>query len=873
MKTALCVLSLLLCLHSPTLSNTVIRVGGLDGLDPQVNGKPLVTSLALSGGGARGISGIGLLKAFEDRDVQLHAIAGTSIGGIVGGLYACGYPADDISAIFRNLDISDLLSDEPRRSSMFASQRQERDRHLLTIRFDGFRPQIPQALTGGQKLTALMLHYTNGPNYLAGQDFTRLPIPFKTISTDIVSGEPVILSRGSLADALRATMAFPLAFTGVEQGDRLLMDGGMLMPVPVEIVREMTPTDIPVVAVNTTSPLLAKANISTPVDIANQVTSIMTAEKLVRQLDLADFVIEPVPTSYSSANFNNLDTLIALGYAAGQAMADSLAALRGRATTLPVYFPVSIDILADDSTLAAKLTRALPRRTFTLNQLTEDLKTVVRTESLYSLTATLQPTIGEVPPDFDADSLVNLTVEVRPSLPLSTTHIRFEGNRHFHDTTLLVLCTGDEETVSRSSLNSASERIADNYHAAGYDLAHVSDVQVDYEHREITFVIDEAIIQRVDVRDNERSKDWLIRSYVPLKAGKPFSTSRAARGIDNLYGTDLFDRVTLDLRPMDSGALVNIAVKERKYSQLRVGWHWDDEYQSEEFVELMDDNVGGVGMEYLVHAQYGNERRDIHTGLRFDRIFFTYFTAQLDVHYRELERNLFDEFGLTKGSRDENRWGFRVSLGQQLARLGSVTGSLEFEELETRDPGQESPRRLGLRTLSVSSLFETLDRTPFPHSGERHYLELTFAGKLIGGDIEYTRFFSSLETNRPLGDYVTYGLRMTIGLSRRGLPPSEKFYAGGMYSFAGFRTSELAGDKLLLINQELRLKLPLQLYLIGHWDNGDVYTTSDNIKLKNLQQGFGISIALDSPVGPFEFGYGNGDSPRERYYFNAGFTF
>ena len=101
------------------------------------------------------------------------------------------------------------------------------------VRLDGFHPKIPQGLTSGQLLTSLLSSLTSRAMYQSGGDFSKLTIPFRAVTTDVVSGQMDVLSSGSLADAMRATMAFPLAFTGVEDGGRLLMDGGMVAPVPV----------------------------------------------------------------------------------------------------------------------------------------------------------------------------------------------------------------------------------------------------------------------------------------------------------------------------------------------------------------------------------------------------------------------------------------------------------------------------------------------------------------------------------------------------------------------------------------------------------------------------------------------------------------
>jgi len=796
----------------------------MDGIDPYASEETRSVGLALSGGGARGLSAIGILRAFEEKGIEITAIAGTSIGAVIGGLYACGYTPDELEDIVRELDISALISNRPPRSTMFLARRQAREKYLLSVRFDGWRPQIPRALTGGQEITSLLTRLTTKANYLAGRDFTRFPIPFKTVGTDVVSGQAVILSRGSLADAMRASMAFPLAFTGVEQGDRLLMDGGMLMPVPVEVVRSMDDSSTLVVAVNTTSPLVGSKDLLTPVAIANQVTTIMTADKLRRQLNLADLVISPVGVEISSTDFKLTDSLISLGYQAGLRAADSIVAPGSSGRDTSIYHVRTFQVDCADTLVRCRFEQAGLEQPFTVSQLVADLKALARTEPVFRITAELKglPSTTDVEPHRQ----VALTLRVQPQPGVAEISFRFVGNSIYDDLTLARQCDFADSLLSPVDLRKALDRIINLYRVDGYDLVEVRRVEVDLERREITVFIDEAIISRIDVANNVRSRDWLLRSYFPIRRGRSFSLRKAAQGLSDLYGTELFERVTFDLEPSDSSALMTIRVKEKKYSQLRMGWHWHDEYQSEQFLELLDDNVNGIGLEFLTHLQYGPDRQSYYTGLRLNRIFFTYLTARL-----------------------------------------------QLLEVELEDHRDHTSDRFGLRTLHLESVVESFDRYPFPTRGKKHRFDLRFAGRLLGGEIEFSRFFTSIEAYYPLGPYLNYHPRLSVGLSRRGLPPSEKFYAGGSDSFAGYRVNELAGDKVFLLNQELRLKLPARFYLTGRFDLGDVYAGTEEIKPGQFRHGFGGALIFDSPIGPFELGFGGGDSPRDRVYFNAGLSF
>ena len=343
-----CLLSFLVAV--PVFSQT-FQVGGIGENGRQLPNSGPTVVLALSGGGARGIASIGILKAFEEKNIEISAIAGTSIGGVIGGLYACGYSPAEIEKVFRDIDWGEIFGNKPDRRAMFLTQRQDRDRHLLSVRFEDSRPTIPKGITGGQKLISLLTGLTMSANYRCGGNFDRLTIPFRTVSTDVVSGELIVIDSGSIADAMRATIAFPLAFTGFESDGRLLMDGGMLMPVPVFIARSLADSQAVLVAVNTTSPLQSLDELETPVHIANQVTTIMTADKMALQLKEADLVVTPAIKNYASTDFDQIDSLILIGYRDGLSAADNVLLMMGEKTAVSTvtFDRISCDRPAFDS--------------------------------------------------------------------------------------------------------------------------------------------------------------------------------------------------------------------------------------------------------------------------------------------------------------------------------------------------------------------------------------------------------------------------------------------------------------------------------------------------------------------------------------------
>lgn len=824
--------------------------------------------LALSGGGARGLSQVGILRAFEESGYDITAIAGTSIGGIIGGLYASGYKAADLDSIVRKIDFMKLFSNRPGRTTMFLTSRSERERSILSIRLDGFRPYIPQALTAGQKLTDLLTRLTLKANYRSNCDFSRLSIPFLAVTTDIVHGRKYLFDHGNLSDAMRATMAFPLAFTGVDQDSMILMDGGMVDPIPSDIVRSMSSDLDLIIAVNTASDLLDKDQISDPIDIANQVTSIMTIDKLRAGLDLADIVIEPEISGYSSTSFDQIDSLIERGYRAGLdavRQIDSIIFHRGDDDTL---FIEEVDFTLHG--MVKPVNFPFYRGQFLTKQMIGILaKDYYRDAGLFSLS--IKPEESGYLAGTFAKVHLHVTITARPRL--SDLQYEITGNTVIENQDILAILANGDSLLSSEKILTFSDSLTTLYENKGYDLAHIRSLRYQPDESKLYLDIDEALVRDIVITGNDKTKTWLIANNFGLSRGKPFSSRKASRGIANIYGTDLFDRVTMNVVPVDSGALVQVNVVEKKYTQFRFGWHWHDEYESEQFIEMLYDNLLGTGQELLGHFQYARRRQEYYLYLKADQFFGTSLTYRLQGFYGILERNNYDPDGNYLQTFRESRIGGEFVLGRQISRFGTVTGEMRFEEIKNDIIGG-GVDRIQLRSITFRSHVETFNRLPFTTEGKRHLFYITFANDILGGETEFTKLYSSIESYFPITDYLNFHPRVAFGYidTKFGIPSSERFYMGGHYSMYGYRTDELVGAKMFLANMELRAKLPFRLYLSARYDTGDIWSSVDQIKLKKLRHAFGFSLAYDSPIGPVDLGWGMSED-RDRFYVDIGFRF
>jgi NTE family protein len=284
--------------------------------------------LVLSGGGARGIAHIGVLKVLEELRVPVDYIAGTSMGSIVGGSYAVGMSPQEMEKRVLAADWDRVLADAPPRADRsFRSKALERGGVYgveAGVSKEGLL--LPQGAIAGQNLELFLAELTGGSIDIGS--FDALPIPFRAVATDIATGEAVVLERGNILAAMRSSMSVPGVFAPVEIDERLLLDGGLVRNLPVDVVRAMGAEVV--IAVNLGTPLLKREEIESVFSVSQQMLNILTEQNVQRslaELTEADVLIEPELGRYSASDFQNSATTVPIGEAAARKVADRLRAL------------------------------------------------------------------------------------------------------------------------------------------------------------------------------------------------------------------------------------------------------------------------------------------------------------------------------------------------------------------------------------------------------------------------------------------------------------------------------------------------------------------------------------------------------------------
>ena len=282
--------------------------------------------LVLSGGGAKGLAHIGALKVIEDAGIKIDYIGGTSMGAIVGALYASGYSAHELDSIFNATDFAQLIQDNVPRSAKTFYEKEDSERYALTLPFDNFKVSFPQAISGGQniynELVRLLYHVKDV------KDFNKLPIPFLCIATNVETGKPVLLDNGYLPEAIMASGTFPSLFEPTEIDGNILIDGGVVNNYPIDEVRELG-ADI-IIGIDVQDELADREALSSAPEILLQINNYRTVNDMILKKGKTDIYIKPNIEDFSVISFERGPEIIKSGEEGAKEKIDELNAIGQR---------------------------------------------------------------------------------------------------------------------------------------------------------------------------------------------------------------------------------------------------------------------------------------------------------------------------------------------------------------------------------------------------------------------------------------------------------------------------------------------------------------------------------------------------------------
>jgi NTE family protein len=837
--------------------------------------------LALAGGGARAAASIGVLKVLAEEGIPVSAVSGTSMGAMIGGLYAAGYSPAEIENIFLANDWNDIFKDTPSRAFLTQEQKQAGSRHLLEFLYYRARFLPPMGLSAGQKLANLLTAKTLAASFEADLDFNRLKIPFRAVAADLETGEMVVLDHGLLHEAMRASSAIPLVFQPVEVQGRILIDGGTVNNLPVDVVKSMG-SDV-VIAVDASSKLEKKERLTSPLDIMSQSISIELQRETRRQAALADMVIAPDTSDYSFTDFPSMKEIINKGEEAARAALPRLRELmrpRAPARTDQGHFRITSlriqgNVNVPDDAIRYAMATALPSREATTDDILKAMAEVFKLGYFSDISLELKK-------EEKGYHTVLFVVE-NPVV----TAIDISGNSMIPTREIMTELAGQiNRTLNISTLAASLDKMVGQYRKSGYVLVRVERVGMKPDGHTLEIVMYEGRVDSIQLSGEKKTQSSLIRREIKTTVGSPLNLDTIGRDIQHLYALDYFESLSVDLAKSPQGGIVlTFKIKEKPTVKVRLGLRFDLEDSFTGLTDIVIDNLTGRGFKLYLNARYGNYT-DLTLGYHSPVFLRSYFVHTIETYYRQRNYFIYDnknrvnEFNIARTGGD-------VAFGYQWFRFGDTYLRYRYETDKTSETLMplSAERSLHIGSLAFLSTIDTRDSSTIAHKGILFKGSYESAQPAYGSTEKFTKTSVYLQGNLPLGERHTVMLESIAGIGNGDFPYQEKFGIGGAdyllgFPLVGYQRREFTGSNLLGFTaayrwkiREYQLKVVKALYVGITGQAANVWDTREAMSTRDLRKGAGIGLYADTLIGPVRLDLAAGEERRRAVYFSAGFDF
>ncbi|MCD6097920.1 patatin-like phospholipase family protein [bacterium] len=804
-------------------------------------------ALVLSGGGARGLAHIGVLRALDEQGIKPDLIVGTSMGAVIGGLYAAGYSPEQMKELAHSLDWREVFKSSPKRSDVYLTQRLETERYILSLRFRGISPELPKALSPLQQVFDILSSLTSTANWIADGNFDNLAVPFRAVAVDILSGRVIVFDSGNLAEAIRASISLPVYFSPVSLDTLYLVDGGLLAPIPTEVAESIGAEII--IASDVATRKVSQKELSNPVDILTRSLDIMSEGTKRDERKLADILITPDLDKYPPSNFDNCDSLIE----AGHRCADSV--LRDNRHIFyhhneKKYYVKSIP----DKNPPPLVSQG---EWATLSDIQEGLNSLYKTGKFSKLCANIN-TFS------DTMRIVYHLVPLDTLRRIKITGVTVLDTVQLHP--LIDSLIGKEANLV--SLQSLVDSLISIYHKQGFTLARVS--QAELSNGTAYIGIDEGTIEAVEFLGNEHTRSWTLEKLLPFHVGEVYNENKVKRGVGALYGTELFDNIYYYPEKGESGVVLKIRVVEKPHNMLKLAVRYDDVSREEIALEFLNEDFLAAMLRFRLGGKYGVRDRWCFCGVTSDRIGRLPLYNSLEVGVREKRCDLFHMDRIERHSTTREYLSLR--LGSQVHRLGTLYGEFNLSFV-TLKKGEHKEHFRRFQSIGIRSIVDTYNDIRFPTKGRYHTWYFKAVYGLPEGDYNFTQSYLYLSS------YYTFLKRLTarpiieVGITR-GFPPFyECFSIGEPDPFWGYRFDYVRAENIVKFGLDLRLNLPYNICLLLGTIIGDCYSKEGKPDWNNLRFGVGAGVGVSTLVGPIKLMWGKANDNKERFYISAGYDF
>ncbi len=855
--------------------------------------KPTV-ALVLSGGGARAISHIGVLQAVEELKIPVDYIVGTSMGSVIGGLYSVGYSVKEIDSIMCSVNWNNLFSSNSlSRKNLFIDQKITEDKAILTFRFDGFKLVPPKSLNSGYKISNLLTLLTLNAPVNNFNSFDNLLYKFRAVSTDLVTGEKVILKKGSLSLAMRSSSSVSFLLPPIKHGSQYLVDGGLVDNLPIKTAKENKADFI--IASDATSKLRTEKELNFPWEIADQLISIPAQILKEEGKKYADILIEQKLEKRKNTDFSNPEKLIEdgynntvkkIGYANNQIKNQFIKNLSKENRTYrnliipdkPNFIEKEIykKYLLQDSITNAEIKYALYSYFNTGNY-----KDIYATISIDKNTELLKVT-------FIKNKLIN---------SIETIGV-FSVNKKQIDSLFFQLI--NKPYNSKKILNIILKALK-LYRTKDFPLATVNDIIYDKYTGKLTVEFSEGVVGELIIEGNKNTDVGVITREFSTEKGDLVKYNNLKQGLDNLSSTDLFNDIDLSFEKKNSLQAMKIKLKEKLPVVLRVGLRIDNEYYSQIAVDLRNENILGTATELGASISGGIRNFAFILEHRANRIFNTYLTYKIQGYYKFNDIYTYKDdkvnnprvLSRTKsGEYRQYFYGTSIGIGTHLKKFGTLTleGKYQIDKVSDilKFPQKETYKEK-ISSIKIKLQVDSQNKYPFPTKGSYLNTYYETAQKVLGGDISFAKFWLNYRNYFSLSNQIVFIPSMMLGFADETLPLSEHFSMGGQKNFLGYRDYEYRGRQIFIASLEYRYKLPFKIYFDSYlkfkYNIGSTWENQEQIKFKHLKHGIGLTLSFDTPIGPADFSVGKSfifkntlpkniiSSTKPYFYFTIGYYY
>ncbi len=821
-------------------------------------------SVALSGGGSRSIIALGVLKALEEEKIPLEYIVGTSMGSIIGGLYASGYSVEELDSIITSIDWNDFYTaKETQRNELYLDQKITEDVALLSLDLDGLNPVLPTSFNSGQRFQNFLNYYTiNAPIHPYG-NFDKLKYKFRAVSTDLTTGKMVILKNGSLSQALRASSSVTFLLEPVEVDSMLLVDGGLVANVPTKAAYNLGSDYI--IAVDAASQLRKRDDLDTPLKIADQIVSIPMNLVTEQDLKFANIIIAPELGDRKNDDFSSLDSLIHLGYSFTIEKIDTI-----KQNIFDYQLKNSCDSLIYFSNLTP-FTSTSKIENRIINSF-NNCDTISNGEILIAIskeyaTGKFLDISAEIIIDSSSTKL-KVTSLLKPIL----SSIKIVGASKSNESKILkILNPLINNFHCERNLIKYLISIQAYYRKIGSPFAEIENIEFDEITNKLTITIDEGVVNSIVVVGNERSRTALILRELEINEGDFLTSKKLSKSLENLRTTGLFKSVDINIVKKEDKNILKITVEDKLTGIIRLGMKIDNERFLQPSIDIRNENLFGSGTELGVQFFGGLRNQLFLVEHKANRIFNTYLTYKIKAYYdsRDIYTYTDDkvkslsEFSRSQiGEYRQSFLGISAGLGTQTGKFGNLIAEFRYENNKIINIDGETidPYNIDIAAFRFSMKIDTQDKYPFPTSGTLFNTYYETSQKFLGADESYLKYALEYRGYFTINNSHTFIPRFEIGFADETLPLSQQFSFGGEFSFWGYREYEYRGRQIIIGSLTYRYKLPFKLwfdtYVSGLYNIGSIWEREEEMKVKNFKHAAGIMISWDTPLGPVDVGIG-----------------